>query len=288
MPNPVGSGLPNEASYTDGGDGTVVDDVTGLVWQQQAPDGDFTWQEAIDYCDTLDLGGRSDWRLPSRIEMTSIVDYSRSGTKVDSTAFPGAPGGFFKTASEWILSIDGRSTLDVAWAFNVSDGIVSNNYDKSNPGRVRCVASSGEGEAPGEEAQAPPSLYTALDDEQVQDNYTGLIWQRLDSDVGMSWQEAVDYCAGLSLGGSPWRLPTIREAATLVDEATVAPSIDEEMFPNTKYGSRSDNWYWASHRAVGSETAAWAINHDDGFTGFNAGSSGAWNYFTSAFARCVR
>jgi hypothetical protein len=34
--------------------------------------------------------------------------------------------------------------------------------------------------------------------------------------------------------------------------------------------------------------SAWAINFDDGFTGFNAGASGAWNYFTAAYVRCVR
>jgi hypothetical protein len=34
MPNPASSGLPNPASYTDLGDGTVKDNVTGLIWQQ--------------------------------------------------------------------------------------------------------------------------------------------------------------------------------------------------------------------------------------------------------------
>jgi hypothetical protein len=90
------------------------------------------------------------------------------------------------------------------------------------------------------------------------------------------------------LNGQSWRLPSIREAATLVDEAEVAPSINAEMFPNTEYGSRSNNWYWASHTAQGNSSAAWAINFDDGFTGFNIGASGAWNYWTAAWARCVR
>ena len=47
MPNPVGSGLPNEASYSAGGDGTVLDEITGLVWQVEAPDDNFTWDAAI-------------------------------------------------------------------------------------------------------------------------------------------------------------------------------------------------------------------------------------------------
>ena len=77
-----------------------------------------------------------------------------------------------------------------------------------------------------------------------------------------------------------------RAMATL--RAQVAPAINRTMFPNTKYGSKSNNWYWASHLAAGNATAAWAINFDDGFTGFNAGASGAWNYFTAAWVRCVR
>jgi hypothetical protein len=66
------------------------------------------------------------------------------------------------------------------------------------------------------------------------------------------------------------------------------------MFPNTKYGSKSNNWYWASHLAAGNTTAAWAINFDDGFTGYNSGTATGknggpeWNYFTGAWVRCVR
>ena len=68
----------------------------------------------------------------------------------------------------------------------------------------------------------------------------------------------------------------------------MAPSIDRATFPNTAYGARSNEWYWASHQALGQSSAAWAINFDDGFTGFNAGQATDWNYFTEAWARCVR
>jgi hypothetical protein len=104
----------------------------------------------------------------------------------------------------------------------------------------------------------------------------------------MTFAEAGSYCASLELNGHTWRLPSIRELATLVDEAQVAPSINRTMFPNTEYGARSNDWYWASHLARGNTQAAWALNFDDGFTGFNAGASGAWNYFTAGWARCVR
>jgi formylglycine-generating enzyme required for sulfatase activity len=291
MPNPAGSGLPNEASYVVGGDGIVTDEVTGLSWQQQAPGDTFTWQAALAYCDTLELAGHADWRLPTRIELMSVMDFTRSGAKWDSGAFPGAQGGFHKTASDWILTINQTGAgagRDFAWAFNMSDGIVSNAYSKATAARLRCVRGNGPGEAPGTAAVAPPNQYSVVAEGEVRDNYTGLVWQRGYSESLLSWQAAVEYCATLGLNGQSWRLPSIREASTLVDEAQVAPSIDREMFPDTQYGARSNDWYWASHTAAGNESAAWAINFDDGFTGFNAGAEGAWNHFTAGWARCVR
>jgi hypothetical protein len=123
---------------------------------------------------------------------------------------------------------------------------------------------------------------------EVRDNYTGLVWQQGYSPATMAWSAAATYCSSLALNGNTWRVPSIRELATLVDEAQVAPAINRTMFPNTQFGSRSNNWYWASHAAVGNAAASWAINFDDGFTGFNAGAVGDWNYFTAAWTRCVR
>jgi len=289
MPNPVGSGLPNEASYTDQGD-TVLDDLTCLTWQKSPPSTTYVWQDAIDYCEGLSLGGHDDWRLPTRVEMASIVDFTK-GPAIDTTAFPGASGAFHKTSSDWILTIEQRGAgagKDFAWAYNTGDGIVSNAYSKATAARLRCVRSDGAGEGPSEPAVAPPNLYTEVAAGEIRDNYTGLVWQQGYSDAGMPFADAAAYCLTLALGGNTWRLPSVRELATLVDEARVAPSINVTMFPDTQYGSRSNDWYWASHLARNSQTAAWALNFDDGFTGTNVGSSGDWNYFTAGWVKCVR
>lgn len=286
MPN-TDDGLPNPASYVDGGDGTVLDEVTELVWEQDPADDNGTWDEALAYCEALELGGKTDWRLPTRIEMTSVLDYGKPGWA--EAAFPGAPGAFHRSASDWILTINQQGAgagTDYAWAFNMSDGIVSNAYSKASDARYRCVRSEGSGEGPSEPAVQPPDQYTVLGEGEVQDNYTGLIWEAGDSDE-VDHAGALDYCSGLALGGQTWRLPSIRELATLVDEAKVGPAIDESMFPGTKYGSRSNNWYWAADLDAQSD-AAWALNFDDGFTGTNKGAEGSWNYFTAGFARCVR
>jgi hypothetical protein len=295
MPNPAGSGLPNPASYS-AENGVVRDEVTCLDWQQDPPATTFDSASAGAYCESLSLGGYDDWRVPTRVEMMSIIDWTRSPA---SDAVFGNAGAFHKTGSNWILTINqqGAGTScpqagsnDCAWVFNLSDGITSNRGGGSDTQRVRCVRGNGDGEGFAEPALAPPNQYTELSADEVLDDYTGLIWQR-DGDASglLAWDAAVTYCDTLTLGdNSSWRLPSVRELSTLVDEALVAPAINRSMFPSTNYGARSNNWYWASHRQRGSTTASWALNFDDGFTGFNAGAEGAWNYFTAAYAKCVR
>jgi hypothetical protein len=291
MPNPIGTTLPNLASYANLGNGIVRDNVTCLEWELTPTTGaDQTWDTALAYCDNLALGGQADWRLPTRVEMASIVDFTKNPA-IDRTAFTGAQGGFHKTSSDWILTITQMGAgagRDFAWAFNLSDGLVSNAYSMATAARLRCVRGNGSGEAPTAPAVAPPNQYAAVASGEVRDNYTGLVWQQAYSAATMVWADAATYCAGLALNGHTWRVPSIRELSTLVDEAQVAPAINRTMFPNTQFGSRSNNWYWASHTAVGNAAAAWAINFDDGFTAFNSGAAGDFNFFTAAWTRCVR
>lgn len=96
MPNgpiDVAAGAPNAESYTINGDGTVVDNVTALMWQQANPSTMYTWADAAAYCTTLTIGGHDDWRLPTRIELVSIVDegVAPPGPAINTTAFPGTP-----------------------------------------------------------------------------------------------------------------------------------------------------------------------------------------------------
>ena len=93
MPNPVSAALPNPSAYADLGDGTVQDKVTGLLWQKaiDATTQKLVWQDAKSYCAALPLAGHT-WRLPTRIELLSIVDFTRVGPAIDSKAFPGVPG----------------------------------------------------------------------------------------------------------------------------------------------------------------------------------------------------
>ena len=54
----------------------VTDHNTGLMWQDDK-NISLYWDEAITYCENLNLGGYDDWRLPNINELISIVDYTK-------------------------------------------------------------------------------------------------------------------------------------------------------------------------------------------------------------------
>jgi hypothetical protein len=301
MPNPASSGLANPASYTDLGNGAVRDNVTCLVWEKAPVTTQGFWQANSDHCASLAssaVAGFNDWRLPTRVEMASLVDFTRKGDAINIAAFPSEPSGYYRTGSDWYETITGQNTSGFSWIYGMSSGFTSNAYAKTTSNAyVRCVRGNGSGEGQSDFAVQPANHYAVAAGE-VTDNYTGLIWQQTDSATPsgatvIPWSQAAAYCSGLGLNGHTWRVPSINELATLVDESRVAPAIDRTAFPNTKYGSYSNNWYWASTTYSGSSNG-WAINFDDGFTGYNAGTATGknggpeWNYFTGAWVRCVR
>lgn len=83
------------AAFIDNDNGTVTDSTTGLEWQQATMDtngdgsGDtMTWEEALNACETLSLGGYNDWRLPNINELRSLIDYTQHSPAIDTSVFP--------------------------------------------------------------------------------------------------------------------------------------------------------------------------------------------------------
>ncbi|WP_433827686.1 DUF1566 domain-containing protein [Actinoplanes sp. CA-015351] len=250
-------GPARKASYKNLGNGTVRDNVTGLEWQREAAAKTYTFTQAKSYCDGLGTDGGG-WHLPTRIELTSIVDHSRSAPAIDTKAFPGTPAQFFWTATPWAVT----KTPLRAWIINFYEGLASNGAFQDGSFQVRCVRSvTGTGK---------PAYQ--ISGGQVTDPQTGLIWRRATSKE-MSATEATAFCDGL---GDGWRLPTVRELSTTVDDSRVAPAISTKAFPDTpKFG-----WYWTSDKADPEPGKRWALNYDDGYTNYRKIESG--------FARCVR
>ncbi len=107
--------------------------------------------------------------------------------------------------------VNASSFLVVLFFIGVSyldgDNKLNNNY-------VRCVL------GPADFAGAPSASGVTVTDPR-----TGLVWQQADDGMGKSWLAALSYCENLSLGGfSDWRLPSVKELDTIIDEtATMWP-----------------------------------------------------------------
>ena len=70
--------------FTDNGDGTMMDELTGLMWtQDRSLSGLQTWQEALDFVAGMNAGtntnyGYTDWRLPNILEIMSLSNKGAS------------------------------------------------------------------------------------------------------------------------------------------------------------------------------------------------------------------
>ncbi|MGC4119779.1 MAG: DUF1566 domain-containing protein [Myxococcales bacterium] len=80
-------------------------------------------------CNQLVLGTYSDWRLPSKAELVSIVD-SKYSPAINTAAFPNTRPSWFWTSTSY--------NEGWAWYVYLLDG-GSYTYMKSQPADVRCV-----------------------------------------------------------------------------------------------------------------------------------------------------
>jgi hypothetical protein len=120
--------------FTANGNGTVTDDNTGLVWQQDEVTPTVTWEAALTTCENLSLGNRTDWRLPNIKELQSISDDTRSNPSLDTAYFPGVQAARYWSST----TLFGHASS--AWFVDFTSGLASYN-DKAGQLPVRCVRS---------------------------------------------------------------------------------------------------------------------------------------------------
>jgi len=117
----------------DNANNIVTDIFTNLQWQDDAAVTSTikNWQDAIDYCETLSLGGHSDWHLPSKNELQSIIDSSMHNPAISSV---------FQNRSSYYYwsSTTVASTSIYSWGVFIENGAGSWG-DKTYDGYVRCV-----------------------------------------------------------------------------------------------------------------------------------------------------
>jgi formylglycine-generating enzyme len=110
----------------------VLDRATGLTWQKEYVTK--TWKNALSYCEGLDYGGFTDWRLPNVNELLSLVNYAKYSPSSD---FPGM-------SSDWFWSSSSTSEFtNYAWNVNFGNGDGGMNDDyKVYVYPARCVRGS--------------------------------------------------------------------------------------------------------------------------------------------------
>ena len=113
-------------------------------------------------------------------------------------------------------------------------------------------------------------------DGTVYDTRTKLTWQLDVSMTPVDWATAKDYCGGLDLGGMGWRLPSVSELQTLIDETTTDPAIDLTAFPGTP-----SDYFWTSSILPRFESFVWTVY-------FGYGLSTFFDVNQTHFVRCVR
>jgi len=264
----------NPPSYTDNSNGTIADNVTGLMWQKcssgQTNDATCsgtattkTWADAVTYCDTLSVVDQfgsavTGWRMPTVRELQSVADYSKTIPSIDATPFPATVPTWYWSSTPY------AGDTSNAWGVDFRFG-ESFRTNKTYDLYVRCVR--------GEESV---QSFTDNGDDTVTDNVTGLTWQRCGighnndptcTAIGPGvfqyenfWDTGINLCEGLSLGGqTDWRMPNVKELLSLVDYSKYNPSIDTAYFP----GSMSKE-YWSSTTHEYNSNYAWEVNFQSG------------------------
>jgi hypothetical protein len=148
------SGGPNEAvpastpseNFIIKADGTAIDTSTGLMWMRcnlhQAWDGStcvdivfmdypvYTWQRAllaardinsgalnVDNDDAPGFATYTDWRLPNKNELASIIEEQCWSPTINETVFPGASSSPYWSSSPYI-------NLNSAWSIDFRNGTI--------------------------------------------------------------------------------------------------------------------------------------------------------------------
>ena len=212
-PNPTGQQCPTRAGETD----------TFSAFEcNQA--------QAAAYCASRGIN----WRLPTMRELVSLVDwtaYSPSSkparAAIRLVSFPGTP------ATDFWTSTRDASDPGQAWSvhfFNGSTGAAP----VTRPHRVRCVS-------PSATPRCYSRRYQVRTAGEISDAATGLTWEQATN--ALRWNDATTPCP------DGWRLPSLTELQTIVDDRTKCPTIDPifagtpASFFWTASSSPEGHWY---------------------------------------------
>ncbi|MBF0258428.1 MAG: DUF1566 domain-containing protein [Desulfamplus sp.] len=264
----------NSPQYTDNGDGTITDNVTSLMWQQD-PGSKMTYDAAVAGASSFNLAGYTDWRLPTIKELYSLILFNGtdpSGYNGTSTSglIPFIDTKYFvfeygdTSAGERIIDSQFASaTKYVSTTMNNNDTVFGVNFAD---GRIKGYPT---GPMPGQtQGKTFFILYVRGNSEYgkndfkdnadgtITDSATGLMWMQADSTTALNWEESLAWVEQKNsekyLGYSDWRLPDAKELQSIVDytrspDTTGSAAIDP-IFQVTSItneaGKKDYPFYW--------------------------------------------
>jgi len=260
----------NAPSYTDNGDGTISDNVTGLMWQQD-PGDKMGYVQAVAGAESFNLAGYDDWRLPTIKELYSLIlfsGYDVSGWNGTDTSglIPFIDEVF---AFEYGDTNSGERIIDSQWATSsVYTGTVFGGQEAMfgvnfADGRIKGYP-TGSGGGPSktyfviyvrDNPEYGINDFVNNGDGTIGDNATGLVWMQSDSGNALDWEGALNYCESLDFAGiSDWRLPNVKELQSIVDysrapdttnSAAIDPLFNVTSITN-EAGATDYPFYWSS------------------------------------------
>jgi hypothetical protein len=239
----------------------VKDNVTGLLWEvKTAKNSIKTYRfadakKAVKAINTQKLCGKTNWRLPKIQELQGIVNYSVAfpDPNIDQTFFPNSTNTIYWSATPYAKNPNN------AWGIYFDDGRVFE-QDKKTRAAIRLVSSA--------QKSVAKKYVISKDGTEVFDMQTGLTWRRCVE--GMTWNgttcigypfggmliESLQRAAGEArLTGKAWRLPNIKELASLVDTTQPNLAIDLTVFPETP-----NDQMWSSSPYALDAFFGWAVH----------------------------
>ena len=284
----------NEVSYTNNGDGTVTDNITGLMWQQSFDhngDGVINYFDKLSYDDvfnvpdTVRTGGYDDWRVPTIKEQYSLIMFSGrdvsmyNGTSTEGL-LPFINTNYFDFAygdtdnNERLIDVQCATTAlyvsaevsETVFGVNLADGRIKG-YGTEMMGKPKLFNYL---LVRGNETYGDNS-YTNNGDGTVMDQATTLMWMQDDSDTCMIWGDALSYAESFEFAGyTDWRLPNAKELQGIVDysrspattnSAAIDPVFNCTVIKN-EAGDDDYPWYFTgtTHIADSDENeGSWAV-----------------------------
>lgn len=269
--------------------GVVHDLLTGLTWTRNANPIEFplTWEEALTQVNQWNAEsflGFTDWRLPNRREMRSLMGYQEKKpslptghpfTNIFLNWYWTSTTSAINPAYAWYVHLEGARMFygkkDQQYLLWPVRG--AGNCSLLQTGQQKCYDCKGreaESKGSGQDGEfcygkAWPSPRFEVNREIVRDCLTGLHWS-INADLTgkpVDWKVALNSIKQLNadkwLGKAGWRLPNINELESLVDSSAHSPalplghpfkSIRESYWSSTTSYFETD-WAWVLYMHKG-------------------------------------